>query len=136
MVSKTSARGPLLAPRELWPDEAQRYWDVFPRGSVLIDDYASSLDSSSWSEAADKGVLVTDLLRSEEEDLTELEKYALNPDLEGDGHSAAAPVEIGKLAFITPYSMRRCAAVVSGRRDFFSSSSITWSTPTSHGSSA
>ena len=100
MVSKTSARGPLLAPRELWPDEAQRYWDAFPRGSVLIDDYASLLDSSSWSEAADKGVLVTDLLRSEEEDLTELEKYALNPDLEGDGHSAAAPVEIGKLAFI------------------------------------
>jgi hypothetical protein len=36
----------------------------------------------------------------EEEELAELEKYTLNPDLEGDGHSAASPVEVGKLAFI------------------------------------
>ena len=34
-VSKTSARGTLLAPRELWPDEARPYWDAFPKGSVL-----------------------------------------------------------------------------------------------------
>lgn len=100
MVSKTSARRTLLAPRELWPDEAQPFWDAFPRGSVLVDDYASLLDTSTWSEAAANGVLVTDLLWSEEEELAELEKYTFNPDLEGDGHSAAAPVEVGKLAFI------------------------------------
>ena len=100
MVSKTSARGTLLTPRELWPDEAQPYWDAFPRGTVLVDDYASLLDSSSWSEAAANGVLVVDLLRSEEEELAELEKYTLTSDLEGDGHSATAPVEVGKLAFI------------------------------------
>ena len=100
MVSKTSARGTLLAPRELWPDEAQPYWDAFPRGSVLADDYASLLDGSSWSEAGNNGVLVTDLLWPEEEELAELEKYTLNPDLEGDGHSAVSPVEIGTLAFI------------------------------------
>jgi hypothetical protein len=28
-LSKTSARGALLAPRELWPDEARPYWDAF-----------------------------------------------------------------------------------------------------------
>ena len=100
MVSKTSVRGALLAPRDLWPDEAQPYWDAFPRGSVLVDDYAALLDSSSWSEAAANGVLVTGLLWTEEEELAELEKYTLNPDLEGDGHSAASPVEVGKLAFI------------------------------------
>ena len=107
MVSKTSARGALLAPRELWPDEARPYWDAFPRGSVLVDDYASLLDSSSWSEAAANGVLVMDLLWSEEEELAELEKYTLNPDLEGDGHSAASPVEVGKLAFIGAPPCRR-----------------------------
>ena len=100
LVSKTSARGTLLVPRELWPDEAQPYCNAFPRGSVLVDDYAPLLDSSTWSEAAANGVLVTDLLWSEEEELAELEKYTLNPDLEGDGHSAATPVEVGKLAFI------------------------------------
>jgi hypothetical protein len=100
MVSKTSARGALLAPRELWPDEARPYWDAFPRGLVLVEGYASLLDSSSWSEAAANGVLVMDLLWPEEEELAELEKYTLNPDLEGDGHSAASPVEVGKLAFI------------------------------------
>jgi hypothetical protein len=100
MVSMTLARGTLLAPRELWPDEARPYWDAFPRGSVLVDDYASLLDSSAWREGAANFVLVTDLLWSEEEELAELDKYTLNPDLEGDGHSAAAPVEVGKLAFI------------------------------------
>ena len=59
MVSKTSARGALLVPRELWPDDARSYWDAFPRGSVLVDDYASLLDSSSWSEAAANGVVVS-----------------------------------------------------------------------------
>ncbi len=100
MVSKTSARGVLLTPRELWPDEARPYWDAFPRGSVLSDDYASLLDSSLWSDAAANGVLVMDLLWLKEEELAELEKYTLNSDLEDDGHSAAAPVEVGKLAFI------------------------------------
>jgi hypothetical protein len=99
-VSKTSPRGTLLAPHELWPDEARPYWDTFPRGAVLVDDYAPLLDSSSWSEAAANGVLVMDLLWSEEEELAELEEYTLNADLDGDGHSAASPVEVGKLAFI------------------------------------
>ncbi len=100
MVSKTSARGALLAPRELWPDGAQPYWDAFPRGSVLANDYAALLDSSSWSEAAVNGVLVRELLWLEEEELTELEKYKSSLDLDGDGHSAASAVEVGKLAFI------------------------------------
>ncbi|WP_257169706.1 ATP-binding protein [Bradyrhizobium sp. SRS-191] len=100
MVSKTSSRGTLLAPRELWPDEARPYWDAFPRGSVLSDDYAPLLDSSSWSEAAANGVLVIELLSSEDQELAELENYMLALELEGYGHSAAAPVEVGKLAFI------------------------------------
>jgi hypothetical protein len=41
MMSKTSTRGALLTPRELWPDAARPYWDAFPRGSVLADGYAS-----------------------------------------------------------------------------------------------
>ena len=100
MVSKTSARGTLLAPRKLWPDKARPYWDAFPRGSVLSDDYAPLLDSSSWSEAAAHGVLVIDLLWPEEDELAELENFTLDLELEGDGHSAAAPIEVGKLAFI------------------------------------
>lgn len=55
MISKTSARAALLAPRELWPEEARAYWDAFPKGSVLSDDYAALLDDSSWSEAARQG---------------------------------------------------------------------------------
>src|SRR5579872_7000186 len=89
-----------LAPRELWPDEARPYWDAFPKGSVLSDDYAPLLDSSSWSEAAANGVLVIKLLWSEDQEPAELENYTLALELEGDGHSAAAPVEVGKLAFI------------------------------------
>ena len=100
MVSKTSSRGTLLAPRELWPDGARPYWDAFPRGTVLVDDYASLLDDSTWSEAGVSGVLVTDLLWTEEDELAELEKYVSGPDLEGEGHSAASAVEVGKLAFI------------------------------------
>jgi hypothetical protein len=42
MVSKTSVRGILLAPRDPWPDDARPYWDAFPRGAVLSDDYSSS----------------------------------------------------------------------------------------------
>ena len=100
-VSKTSARAvALLAPRELWPEEARAYWDAFPKGSVLSDDYASLLDSSSWSEAAANEVVVTDLVWSEEAELTDLEKYTHDLELEGDGHSAASPIQVGNLAFV------------------------------------
>jgi hypothetical protein len=100
MVSKTSTRGALLAPRELWPSAAHPYWDAFPRGSVLADDYASLLDSSLWSEAAANGVLVTKLLWSEADDLAELESYTPDLELDGEGHSAVSPIEVGKLAFV------------------------------------
>src|SRR5262249_53877356 len=75
-------------------------WDAFPRGSVLVDDYASLLDSSSWSEAAANGVLVTELLWREGEELTDIASYTVDLELEGDEHGAAAAVEVGKLAFI------------------------------------
>jgi hypothetical protein len=101
MVSKTSARAAaLLAPRELWPEKSRTYWDAFPRGSVLSDDYASLLDSSSWSEAAANKVVVTQLLWSEEVELTDLEKYTRARELEGDGHAATSPIEVTKLTFI------------------------------------
>ncbi len=96
-VTKTPAR--LLAPRKLWPGAARLYWDTFPRGSVLSDDYASLLDSRLWSKAAANGVLVMNLLWLGEEKLTDLGKYTPNFDLE-EGHNAAAPVQVGKLAFI------------------------------------
>lgn len=100
IVSKTSARGALLAPRELWPEDARPYWDAFPKGSVLSNDYAPLLDNSSWSEAADKGIVITELLWSEEEELEDLEKYTRDLEIEGDSHSAASPIEVGKLAFV------------------------------------
>ena len=96
-MNNTSAR--LLTPRKLWPGEARLYWDAFPRGSVLSDDYASLLDSRLWSKAAANGVLVINLLWLGEEKLTDLGKYTPNFDLE-EGHNAAAPVQVGKLAFI------------------------------------
>jgi len=67
---------------------------------VLVDDYASKLDGSSWSEAAANGVLGTKLLWREEEELADLATYTVDLELEGDGHAAASPVEVGKLAFI------------------------------------
>jgi hypothetical protein len=67
---------------------------------VLSDDYAPLLDSSSWSEAAANGVLVTELLWLEKEELTDLATYTIDLELDGDGHSTASPVEVGKLAFI------------------------------------
>jgi hypothetical protein len=67
---------------------------------VLSDAYASLLDGSSWSEASVNGVLVTKLLWPEEEELAELAAYTIGLELDGDGHSAASPVEVGKLAFI------------------------------------
>jgi hypothetical protein len=101
IVSQTSARGPaLLAPRELWPEKARGYWDAFPRGSILSDDYASLLDSSSWSEVAANGIVMTELVWSEEDELEDLEKYTRDLELEGDDHSAAAPMNVGKLAFV------------------------------------
>ena len=100
-LSKTSARGAaLLVPRGLWPEKAKAYWDAFPKGSVLSDDYASLLDSSSWSEAAANGVVVTELVWSEEDELTDLEHYTRDRELEGDGHSTALPIEVGKLALV------------------------------------
>jgi hypothetical protein len=87
-------------PRDLWPVEARPYWDAFPRGSVLVDGYASLLDNSSWSEAAANGVLVTELLWRDEEELAELATYSVDLELEGHEHSAAETVEVGKLAFI------------------------------------
>ena len=110
VVSKSSARGALLAPRELWPDEARPYWDAFPRGSVLVDDYASLLDSSSWSEAAANGVLVMDLLWSEEEELAELEKNTRSIPI--SKATAIAPLRRSKSesnASSTPYFMTHCA---------------------------
>ena len=102
ILSKTSARSAtLLAPRELWPEEARGYWDAFPRGAVLCDDYASLLDSSSWSEAAANKVVITELLWSEKEELADLGKYTREGELEGDGHSATSATVIGKLAFVS-----------------------------------
>jgi hypothetical protein len=100
-VSKTSARvAALLVPRELWPEKARAYWDAFPKGSVLSDDYGALLDSSAWSEAAANQVVVAELVWSEEEELADLEKYTCDLELEGDGHGAASPVDVGKLAFV------------------------------------
>jgi hypothetical protein len=65
-----------------------------------VDEYASLLDSSSWSEAAANGVLVAELLWSEVDDLSDLENYTSALELDGEGHSAASPIEVGKLAFI------------------------------------
>jgi hypothetical protein len=101
ILSKTSSRGPaLLAPRELWPEKARGYWDVFPKGSVLSDDYAAFLDSSTWSEAAAHEVVIGELLWSEEQELDDLEKYTRDLELDGNGHCAESPLEIGRLAFV------------------------------------
>ena len=101
IISKTSVRAAsLLAPRVLWPEQARAYWDAFPKGSVLNDDYASLLDSSLWSEAAANDVVVIKLLWSEETELTDLEKYMHDRELDGDSHSTPSPIRVGKLAFV------------------------------------
>jgi hypothetical protein len=103
ILNKTSARAAaLLAPRELWPERARAYWDAFPKASVLSDDYASLLDSSGWSEAAVNEVVITELVWSEEVELTELEKYTSDLELEGEDHSAASSIQVGNLAFVGP----------------------------------
>ena len=100
-LTKTSASAAaLLVPRSLWPEKARPYWNAFPNGSVLIDHYAPLLDSEEWSEAAENEVVVGELLWSDEAELTDLEKYTPDLDLEGDGHSADTPMPVGKLALV------------------------------------
>jgi hypothetical protein len=100
-VSKTSASAAaILAPRELWPEAAQSYWDAFPSGTVLIGDYASLLDAELWREAAENEVVVTDLLWTQEAELSDLEQYTRDLELEGDEHSAGAPVRVSELALV------------------------------------
>ena len=87
-------------PRCLWPEKAQAYWNAFPDGSVLVDDYAPLLDSADWDEAAAKGLVIAKLLSTEGEELTDLEKYTPDLELEGDGHGAASSIAVTKLALV------------------------------------
>jgi hypothetical protein len=100
-LSKTSAStAALLVPRGLWPEKARAYWNAFPNGSVLVDDYAPLLDSDEWDEVAANGVVIGALLSIEDEELTDLEKYTPDLELEGDGHGAAATIAVTKLALV------------------------------------
>jgi hypothetical protein len=100
-VSKTSANAAvLLVPRDLWPERARAYWNAFPNGSVLVDDYAPLLDGDEWDAAAANGVVIGELLSTEDEELTDLEKYTPDLELEGDGHGAASPISVAKLALV------------------------------------
>ena len=74
-----------------------------------MDDYASLLDGSSWSEAAANGVLVIDLLSVRRGGTwRSLKSTALDLELEDDGHNAASPVEAGSWRSSAPNSKRRC----------------------------
>lgn len=101
VLGKTSGRAAvLLAPRGLWPAKARTYWDAFPNGSVLVDDYAPLLDDSLWREAAENQIIITELLWSAEVALGDLEKFTRDLELDSDGHSAVSAVRVGKMAFV------------------------------------
>jgi hypothetical protein len=101
LVGKTSGRAAvLLAPRGLWPAKARAYWDAFPNGSVLVDDYAPLLTDTLWREAAENQIVITRLLWSAEVALSDLEKFTRDLELESDGHSAVSSVRVGKMAFV------------------------------------
>jgi len=40
----------LLIPRTFWPEQARAFWDAFPPGSVLVDDYLPLLDQPADPE--------------------------------------------------------------------------------------
>lgn len=99
-LSKTGPRALHLAPRDLWPRPARAYWDAFPSGSVLSDDYASRLGDATWRDAAANQVVILDLLWREELEATELEKYTRDLELDGEEHSAEARIALSKLALV------------------------------------
>ena len=100
-VSKTSASAAsILVPRELWPEGAQPYWNAFPNGSVLVADYAPLLGDELWKEATANEVVITKLLWTEETELTNLEKYTRDLELEGDEHSAVDEIRVSQLALV------------------------------------
>jgi hypothetical protein len=46
------------------------------------------------------GVVLGELLSTEDEELTDLEKYTPDLELEGDGHGVASPIAVAKLALV------------------------------------
>ena len=74
VLAKTSDRAPqLLIPRTRWPKEAKPFWDAFPPGSVLVDDYAPLLDEDTWDATAQEGIVLGKLIWSERAEITDLE---------------------------------------------------------------
>ena len=106
VVRKTSSgEAKLLAPRTLWPLEAHTFWDAFPPGSILVDEYSKRVPHSAWDLLAAEGIVLRNLLWSEEVEITDeqIERLALDRLPEGD-HALVQgdeqKVVVGKLALV------------------------------------
>ncbi len=103
LASTSGGRASLLFPAVLWPVAARSFWDAFPRGSVLSDRYAPLLDDHTWTEAGHNDVVLTQLTWSEGRELEDIEKYAMESELEGDRHSPVGntpAIEVGRIALV------------------------------------
>lgn len=101
MLAKTSDRASqLLISKTFWPENAKRFWNAFPPGSVLVDDYALLLDPAKWEATTREGIVLGDLIWSEKTEITDVEQLSVQLELEGEGHASKAEVAITKMAFV------------------------------------
>jgi hypothetical protein len=102
-VSKTSAKVPLpVIPKTLWPAGAREFWDVYPSGWVLVDDYSAILDSDDWNAVIRQGLILSPLVSSLRIELTDsmLEEWSLRELPEGVDHAVKGPapqLDVGSL---------------------------------------
>ena len=101
ILAKTSDRAPqLLLSKTFWPEKARPFWNAFPPGSVLVDDYAPLLDQVNWDATTQHGIVVGDLTWSEKAEITDVEQFGVDLELGGEGHALKAEIAITKMAFV------------------------------------
>lgn len=101
MLAKTLDRPPLLLiPLTFWPEQARRFWNAFPPGSVLVDDYGPLLDQPAWDAVAQNGIVLGNLIWSEKEEITDPDALGLQLELEGEGHTSKVEMEVSKMALV------------------------------------
>ena len=100
-LAKTSDRAPLLLiPRTFWPEQARAFWDAFPPGSVLVDDYRPLLDQHTWDAVSQNGIVLGNLIWLEKEEITDPDALGLQLELEGEGHTSKVELEISRMALV------------------------------------
>jgi hypothetical protein len=105
-VALLSRANPVLGPVERWHEVARPFADIFPKANILGDCYMLSepvwrLEQSDWGRLVSEGLLLSGILHTEEDELSEQEIGDLLSEgklPEDKGHKAR--VMVAKIAFL------------------------------------